>query len=355
MPQSSRSDPARRSPLIHNRPVVGPHGPAVVALGGGHGLSNTLRALRRLTDDVTAIVGVADDGGSSGRLRHELGVPPPGDLRMALAALCGDDAWGRTWSQVMQHRFGGEGELAGHATGNLLIAALWEETGNVVEGLEWMAALLGANGRVLPVATIPLNIVADVRGADPEHPHEIKEIRGQVTLERSPGTVVSFRVEPEEPPACPQAVLAIIESDAIVLGPGSWYTSVLPHLCVPGVRDALAASAADKILVLNLDGKHLPADGTAQSTQDFSSARYLQVWKEQFPEVGLDYVLADPGYVDDVYLLAKACDCVGAELVLDRVVTTASPEIGSKSVVSPRHSAHLLAAALGTLLSRGTI
>lgn len=355
MPQSSRSDPIRRGPSTHSRPAVGPRGPAAVALGGGHGLSATLRALRTLTDDVTAIVGVADDGGSSGRLRHELGVPPPGDLRMALAALCGDDAWGRTWSQVMQHRFGGQGELAGHATGNLLIAALWEETGNIVEGLEWVAALLGANGRVLPVSNIPLSIVAEVLGADPLRPQEIVEVVGQVELERSPGTVLSFRLDPIEPPACPQAVLAIIEADTIVLGPGSWYTSVLPHLLVPGVREALAAATADKYLVLNLDGKHLPNDGPTASTQDFSSASYLRIWKKNFPDVGLDYILADPNYVDDVELLAEACKSVGAELVLDRVVTTKSIETWSKSADSPRHSAHLLAAALGSLWSRGTI
>ena len=101
-------------------------GPRVVALGGGHGLAATLRALRRITDDVTAVVAVSDDGGSSGRLRQEFDVVPPGDLRMALAALCGDDSWGRTWSRVVQHRFAGTGDLAGHSLGNLLITALWE-------------------------------------------------------------------------------------------------------------------------------------------------------------------------------------------------------------------------------------
>ena len=119
----------------------------VVALGGGHGLAATLQALRRVTDELTAVVGVADDGGSSGRLRDEFGVLPPGDLRMALAALCGDDSWGRTWEQVIQHRFGGEGQLGGHSVGNLLITALWEQTGDPVTGLDWVGALLQAQGR----------------------------------------------------------------------------------------------------------------------------------------------------------------------------------------------------------------
>lgn len=121
----------------------------VVALGGGHGLAATLQALRQVTDEL-AVVGVADDGGSGGRLRDEFGVLPPGDLRMALAALCGDDSWGRTWEQVIQHRFGGEGQLGGHSVGNLLITALWEQTGDPVTGLDWVGALLQAQGRVLP-------------------------------------------------------------------------------------------------------------------------------------------------------------------------------------------------------------
>ncbi len=119
--------------------------PRVVALGGGHGLAASLSALRRVTDEVTAVVTVADDGGSSGRLRDELGVLPPGDLRMALAALCGDDEWGQTWARVVQHRFRSGGPLEGHAVGNLLIVALWELLDDPVRGLAWMGRLLGAH------------------------------------------------------------------------------------------------------------------------------------------------------------------------------------------------------------------
>ena len=131
-----------------------------MALGGGHGLFASLSALRRVSDRLTAVVTVADDGGSSGRLRRDFGVLPPGDLRMALAALCGDDDWGTTWSRVVQHRFGGRGELSGHAVGNLLIVALWELLGDTVEGLDWVGRLLGAHGRVLPMAAVPLDITA---------------------------------------------------------------------------------------------------------------------------------------------------------------------------------------------------
>jgi hypothetical protein len=150
-------------------PSVRPLNPKVAALGGGHGLFAALSALRRVTRQLTAIVTVADDGGSSGRLRREFGVLPPGDLRMALAALCGDDAWGTTWSRVVQHRFTGDVELGGHAVGNVLIVALWELLGDTVQGLDWVARLLGAYGRVLPMASVPLDLVAggDEHGTRP--------------------------------------------------------------------------------------------------------------------------------------------------------------------------------------------
>ena len=139
--------------------------PSVVALGGGHGLAVSLTALRGVTTDLTAVVTVADNGGSSGRLRDEFGVLPPGDLRMALAALCGDDRWGQTWARVLQHRFASEGEMDGHSMGNLLIVTLWDLLHDHVDGLDWVAGLLGARGRVLPMALTPLDITAEVQGS----------------------------------------------------------------------------------------------------------------------------------------------------------------------------------------------
>src|SRR5439155_6114855 len=148
-----------RTPPAEDGPGAGPR---VVAFGGGHGLFASLSALRRVSDRLTAVVTVADDGGSSGRLRRELGVLPPGDLRMALAALCRDDEWGRTWADVLQHRFSSDGELHDHSVGNLLIVALWELLGEAVDGLDWVARLLGAQGRVLPMSAVPLDITARV-------------------------------------------------------------------------------------------------------------------------------------------------------------------------------------------------
>jgi uncharacterized cofD-like protein len=143
--------------LAANRPDDGPR---VVALGGGHGLHATLSALRGLTSDVTAVVTVADDGGSSGRIRRELGLLPPGDLRMALGALAGSTPENERWAQLLQHRFGGSGALAGHSVGNLLLAGLLETGTDPVEALELTGQLIGAVGRVLPMSQVPLDLVA---------------------------------------------------------------------------------------------------------------------------------------------------------------------------------------------------
>ncbi len=177
--------------------------PGVVAFGGGHGLASSLTALRRITDRLTAIVTVADDGGSSGRLRAELNCLPPGDLRMALAALCGDDESGRTWADVLQYRFPGSGPLADHAIGNLLIVGLWERLGDPVAGLDMVARLLGAEGRVLPMAAVPLEIEAEVIGLDPLNPDEVSTIRGQAEVAKTTAEVRAVNLIPNDPPACP--------------------------------------------------------------------------------------------------------------------------------------------------------
>ncbi len=300
--------PARRSPSTSGRRVV--------AVGGGHGLSASLRALRRVTDDVTAVVGVSDDGGSSGRLRREFGVVPPGDLRMALAALCGDDSWGGTWSRVVQHRFTGDGELGGHSLGNLLITALWEETGDIVTGLDWVGALLGAHGRVLPVATEPLQIVADVAGLHADDARAVTRVTGQVEVATTTGEVLGLHLEPSTVRACPEAVSAILGAEAIVLGPGSWFTSVLAPMLVPDVADAVARSAGRVVVVLNLSEQ-------IGETSGFSPQRHLEVLHELFPRLRVHTVLADPRRVPDVAALTSAATALGARVMLAPV---ASPD-----------------------------
>lgn len=174
--------------------------PKVVALGGGMGLSASLAALRRITGELTAVVTVADDGGSSGRnTREELGVLPPGDLRKALAALCGDDEWGQTWARVIQHRFQSAGDLHEHAVGNLLIVALWEQLGDPVQALDLVGKLLGAQGRVLPMSAVPLELQALVKGHDPARPQDVDTVRGQATVALTPGEVLSVQVVPGDP------------------------------------------------------------------------------------------------------------------------------------------------------------
>ena len=307
----------------------------VVALGGGHGLAASLSALRRVTPDVTAIVTVADDGGSSGRLRKEFGVLPPGDLRMALAALCGDDEWGTTWARVVQHRFGGTGELAGHAVGNLLIAGLWDLLGNPVAALDWVGRLLRVTGRVLPMAAVPLDIVASVDGVDPARPHAISAVRGQAAVAVTPGRVRSITLVPADPPAVPDAVAAVLDADWVVFGPGSWFTSVLPHLLVPSLAGALEMTEARKLVALNL----VPQPG---ETEGFSPHRHLEVLADHAPSLSFDVVLADSGAVAGAEAeLAKAADLLRATLMLADVAA----DDGA------RHDPVLLAAAFRSVFS----
>lgn len=314
-------------------------GPRVAALGGGHGLAACLSALRRVSGRLTGVVTVADDGGSSGRLRAELGVLPPGDLRMALAALCGDDEWGQTWARVLQHRFGGSGDLAGHAVGNLLIAALWELLDDHVAGLDWVGRLLGARGRVLPMAAVPLDIRAQVRGLDAGDPTALRVVTGQVAVATTPGRVVSVAVTPDRPPACPQAVTAVLAADVVVLGPGSWFTSVIPHLLVPDLCDALHVTGARRVVVLNL------VDQVGE-TEGFGAAGLLEVLAAHAPELTIDEVLADRRSVRDRDLLERVAADLGARLVLADLAAYPG---------SAHHDIDRLAAAFADLLGRGRI
>lgn len=290
-------------------------GPRVVALGGGHGLYASLSALRRVTERLTGVVTVADNGGSSGRLREEFGVLPPGDLRMALAALCGDDDWGRTWSRVVQHRFTSDGEIGGHALGNLLIVGLWNLLGDTVTGLDWVGRLLGAQGRVLPMASVPLDILAHVRGADPARPDAVTTVRGQADCATTPGHVLDISLIPDNPPACPEAVAAVREADWVVFGPGSWFTSVLPHLMVPELAAALLETRARRIVALNL----APQPG---ETDGFSPEKHLEVLRQHAPDLHVDIVLADARVDGDSTVrgepdrsLERAAKALGGELV----------------------------------------
>ena len=290
-------------------PATPRSGPRVVALGGGHGLAASLSALRRITPHLTAVVTVADDGGSSGRLRTELGALPPGDLRMALSALAGEDDWGRTWERLLQHRFGGDGPLAGHAVGNLVLTGLAETTADPVTALDLVGRLVGAVGRVLPMSCDPLEIVAEVVGLDDGDPSDVREVVGQVAVATTEGSVAAVHLRPEDPTACPEAVLAVQDADWVVLGPGSWFTSVLPHLLVPGLREALVTTRARRIVALNL----APQTG---ETAGFSPEAHLEVLAAHASELVPDVVLADSDAVLDPRGLMAAVEAAGGRLEL---------------------------------------
>jgi uncharacterized cofD-like protein len=317
-------------------------GGRVVSLGGGHGLAATLAALRRLTQQLTAIVTVADDGGSSGRLRAEFGTIPPGDLRMALAALCADDEWGSHWASVVQHRFHGDGPLSGHAVGNLLLTALWEIHGDPVVGLDRVAALLGVTGRVLPMAAVPLEIHAKVRGVDQGSSEEISTVRGQVAVASTTGEIIEISLEPGDPPARPEALAAIAEAEWITIGPGSWFSSVLAHLLVPEQRQALVRTRARKVLILNIDDL---AHGGGGETSGYGADRLLEVFHQHAPELKIDVVLVDPKSAGDRTRLAKQADLMGADL---RIIEVA------KRDGTPHHDIDLLSKALAQVFTTGS-
>lgn len=290
------------------------HQPRITALGGGHGLYATLSALRGLTPHLSAIVTVADDGGSSGRLRTEMGIVPPGDLRMALSALCSDSEWGHTWREVLQWRFSTTGELNGHALGNLLIAALWDRNADVVDGLDWVAKLLQAQGRVLPLSTEPLEVSATVRNGD-----GTREVVGQAAVAVADGVIEHVRLSPPAPRVPDETVTAIDEADLVVLGPGSWYTSVLTHFLVEPVGQALTRAAKRTVVVLNLGYDDLETAGTSRAEDVLALQRVA-------PDFKPAYVLVDTVHADDPGL-PRAVATWGAELIVASVQDPNTPTV----------------------------
>jgi uncharacterized cofD-like protein len=214
----------------------------VVALGGGHGLAVTLTALRLLGEEPTAVVAVADDGGSSGRLRRDLGLLPPGDLRKALLALADPAAEVR---ELFGYRFE-RGDLGGHNLGNLALAALADLKGGFLEALETASRWLGVHGQVLPATLVPVRLRGRVDG---------RQVEGQVAITTASGRVESVWLEPRWPAAVPAAVEAVRAADLVLLGPGSTFTSVVPNLLVPELAAALASTPARLVYICNLEAQ----------------------------------------------------------------------------------------------------
>ncbi len=231
-------------------------GPRIVTIGGGHGLSTLLRGLKTYSYNITAVVTVADDGGSSGRIRLTQGIPPPGDIRNCLAALSNDEA---LMTQLFQYRFSdGNTELDGHPFGNLFISALSEITGSFEEAVVESGRVLAVHGRVLPATLHNVRLVADV-----QLPHSIGEVRveGESIIPKFPGDVQRVWLEPNNPAAYPQVIQAILASELIIIGPGSLFTSILPNLLVPDIVAAIQASRALKLYICNVATQPGETDG----------------------------------------------------------------------------------------------
>jgi uncharacterized cofD-like protein len=309
----------------------------VVAFGGGHGLAGSLRALRLAGGErdlsITAIVTVGDDGGSSGRLRADRGALPPGDLRQALAALAADDPLSIRTADLLQHRFTGDDTLAGHTVGNLLLVGLMELHGDPVSALDHAATLVRSAGRVLPMSRRPVGIEAEVRGADPARASGVVTVRGQHAVAVAPGRVERVRLTPAEPPACEEAVAAVRAADWLVFGPGSWYTSVIPHLLVPELAAAIVTSPARRLVTLNLAPEN--------ETHGLSLAGHLAALVRYVPALRADVVLADIRAVGHPEPVERAAESLGARLVLAPVAVPDG---------TPRHDPVALAKALVPLL-----
>jgi len=256
-------------------------GPRIVVLGGGHGLATLLRGVKAYTHNITAIVSVADDGGSSGRLRKTMGILPPGDIRNCLAALSNDEA---LMGQLFQYRFpDGDSGLEGHSFGNLFISALAELTGSFEEAVAESGRVLAVQGQVLPATLHDVRLVADV-----VLPHFQSEVRveGESHIPKSPGKVRRVWLDPNDPPAFPQAVQAILAADLIVIGPGSLYTSILPNLLVPDITSAIRSSRALKIYVSNVATQ--PGE-----TDQYTSGDHVHVLEEHVGPGFFDIVVCN--------------------------------------------------------------
>ncbi|GAA0723236.1 uridine diphosphate-N-acetylglucosamine-binding protein YvcK [Dactylosporangium roseum] len=302
----------------------------VVAFGGGHGLSVTLRALRGIQRerplDITAVVTVADDGGSSGRLRATRDILPPGDLRQALAALADEAAL----AELFQHRFDGDDDIAGHPVGNLVLCALMELAQDPVSALDRAAAMLRCHGRVLPMSRQPLHIEADLSEGG-----EVVTVRGQHQVAISTKTIDRVRLTPAAPAACAEAVHATLRADWLLFGPGSWFTSVIPHLLVPALADAIRESAAKRLVTLNL-----AADS---ETAGLTLPEHLAALRRYLPGLQVDVVLADGKAVGDPEPVHRAAESLGARLVVAPVAVVDG---------SPQHDPQALAAALEPLIRK---
>jgi len=298
---------------------------SVVALGGGHGLATTLGAVRGYAGALTAVVSVADDGGSSGRLRRTTGIPAPGDLRRCLVALADPES---LWARAMEHRFR-SGDLEGHALGNLVIAGLAEVTGDFGAALDAAARLLGVTARVLPATAVPVSLKADAGGS---------EVLGQVNVMSSSVPISQVWIVPPDAPAPAGVVDAVTAADQVVLGPGSLFTSVLATCVVPDVHRALAGRAAGTVYVCNLRPQ-------VPETAGFAPADHLHALLDH--GVAVHTVVVDEG----AFGAGRDPDPTAARADLDRLASASGIEVRVAPLAGPGRTAHDRVALRGLLAS----
>ncbi len=262
--------------LNHRKKEVGPK---IVAIGGGTGLSNLLRGLVQYTSNITAIVTVADDGGSSGRLRREFGMLPPGDFRNNIAALSRDET---LMTQLLQYRFGGAGEgLSGHAFGNLLITALVGLTGSFEDALLATKRVLSIRGQVLPSTLTPVTLTADV-----EVDGKLKKVIGESAISHENGIIRKIEIEPQTVRAYPAAIQAILAADIVVLGPGSLFTSIIPNLLIKDISRAIESRRGKVVYVCNVSSQ-------AGETDNYSVSDHVSRLSEYIAAEKIDLVVAN--------------------------------------------------------------
>jgi uncharacterized cofD-like protein len=258
-------------------------GPRIVTIGGGHGLSTLLRGLKTYTRNLTAVVTVADDGGSSGRLRESYGILPPGDIRNCLAALSNDE---EMLTQLFRYRFSGSSALDGHSFGNLFITALAEITGSFEEAIAESGRVLSVSGRVLPSTLHDVKLVADVQL--PNVPNQVR-VLGESSIPKVSGQIRRLWLEPNDAPAFPPALKAILNADMIVVGPGSLYTSLLPNLLVQDLLGAIRASRALKVYVCNIATQ-------SGETDLYSCSDHIRALEEHVGNHLFDILLCNDNY-----------------------------------------------------------
>jgi uncharacterized cofD-like protein len=289
-------------------------GPKIVAIGGGHGLSALLSGLKRYTTNLTAIVTVADDGGSSGRLRRELGVLPPGDFRMCIAALADDE---NLVTQLFQYRFGSGSGLSGHSFGNLFIAAMAELTGSFEKAVLESSKVMAIKGRIIPSTLQDVMLCAELRELKPQaeqvaNAANITPVRGESSIGKTGYPIERVWLEPNDPQAYPEAVRAILDADLVVIGPGSLFTSVMPNLLVPGILQALRQTSATRVYVANVATER-------GETDKFTLSDHVTALERHIGRGMVDVVIAN-NFINSSFMPPEGVDMVLPESTLHKSI-----------------------------------